>query len=195
MVDFPLSPEPFRAPRQLCRPRRRTLSGLPRRRILHSLLNFLASSSKVRSIAWLLFFCSSSSLLVLMHVPMISDTAGCTGGPRELGRLVQTAAAISDTQLCGAGSIVVVAWTMKPEFPQRILSPWVARVIIDVVSSPSTWETKLTRPELPELACEADQKQLPFWSKLARVGGGFTVLVFTARLGSGRRRNYTDQTC
>jgi hypothetical protein len=46
--------------------------GLPSSRILHSRRNRRESSSSLRSMAWLRFFCSTSSLLVLMQMPMVA---------------------------------------------------------------------------------------------------------------------------
>lgn len=70
MVDLPLSPEPgvgvsFHQPRADYR-------CSPSKRILHSRRSRRESSSSLRSMAWLRFFCSTSSLLVLMQIPMVA---------------------------------------------------------------------------------------------------------------------------
>lgn len=52
--------------------------GIPSKRILHSRRNRRESSSSLRSMAWLRFFCSTSSLLVLMQMPIVGD--GWEGG-------------------------------------------------------------------------------------------------------------------
>jgi hypothetical protein len=57
---------------------------LPSSRILHSRRNRRESSSSLRSMAWLRFFCSTSSLLVLMQMPMVGE-GGCGSRPRENG--------------------------------------------------------------------------------------------------------------
>ena len=57
-------------------------AGVPSSRILHSRRNRRESSSSLRSMAWLRFFCSPSSGLELMQMPMVS---GCRSGrpPRD----------------------------------------------------------------------------------------------------------------
>lgn len=53
----------------------------PSSRILHSRRNRRESSSSLRSMAWLRFFCSTSSLLVLMQMPILVD---CGSRPRDV---------------------------------------------------------------------------------------------------------------
>jgi hypothetical protein len=65
--------------RALACTRSRPGGGLPSSRILHSRRNRRESSSSLRSMAWLRFFCSTSSLLVLMQMPMVAGESA-TGG-------------------------------------------------------------------------------------------------------------------
>jgi hypothetical protein len=64
---------------------------MPSSRILHSRRNRRESSSIFRSMAWLRFFCSTSSLLVLMHMPIFfrarywGSLVGAPMGGAELG--------------------------------------------------------------------------------------------------------------
>lgn len=51
----------------------------PRSRILHSFRNLLESSSRILSIAWLFFFCSASSLLELMQIPISATVCRAPG--------------------------------------------------------------------------------------------------------------------
>jgi hypothetical protein len=77
---------------------------------LHSRRNRRESSSSLRSIAWLRFFCSTSSVLVLMQMPMVpggwqlvqprdgaavggGGGGGVGGGPRSGGRKQRAARA------------------------------------------------------------------------------------------------------
>jgi hypothetical protein len=47
------------------------IADLPKSNILHSFRNLFESSSITLSMAWLFFFCSASSLLELIHPPII----------------------------------------------------------------------------------------------------------------------------
>ena len=61
-------------------------AGLPSSRILHSRRSFFESSSSVRSIIWLRFFWSPSSLLpLLMHAPMATGVEECPVAPASSG--------------------------------------------------------------------------------------------------------------
>lgn len=57
------------------------LGGVPSSRILHSRRRRRESSSSLRSMAWLRFFCSPSSGLELMQMPMVS--VGRSGVPPQ----------------------------------------------------------------------------------------------------------------
>lgn len=61
---------------------------IPSNKILHSRRSRFESSSRSLSIFWLLFFCSVTSLLLLMHEPILSGLGGpggaaCMGDEKE----------------------------------------------------------------------------------------------------------------
>lgn len=90
IVDFPLSPDPKVKERQaMISQTERNQSGnhsnLPSSRILHSFRKRRESSSNLRSIAWLCFFCSASPVdSELKHEPIFSFDVPDSEGSQPL---------------------------------------------------------------------------------------------------------------